>query len=737
MPQGTNPHALHDTAKGLYEDKTGDWVFETPEWDKWINCRERALWIHGIPGAGKTILASHVIEKTLSVCETKGKQARCIYYYCHHSHNQDETTPFLRWLISQLLQGLDKFPDVALQAPKGLMLPDFTQLLAILAEVLPSFDRVYVGIDALDESQPRVRLLALLERFIIEPRFAKIQLFATSREYEDIRRKMSSISQPLSMSNPFVEADIRLYVAAKIAENPRFRCWPGGLRSEVEDALSTGAKGMFRWAVCQLDILRRLHQQSKIREAIRSLPETLDETYERIFSYISKEEQGVVRYALHLACFHDVLWKGEAPLPAQVLLDFYAVRENAENRPSLDDSLLDLDTLKDICGCLISFSSAWKGETANVAHYTVREYLESSRASGLVTPSMKIGHEDRCAILASIFEYAIAWVEDGGNHHGDDDYQFLISPDSSLGMYCLASAVESFVKCEALVQPSLAFELLNPCGAHYETLQGMLKRREKSDPDWFEHGSCWSISWADGCKSSKASILISLLAMDCFALAKVWVNGLDMKGLMQEELNGEIMLPPYWPEFGQSGLEHEPVEVEGNLVSLLCQLRILNKGTLGFLQQEASTLIDYGNLLPGYMLDHNYCMDSDSHYNYCVLEQLLHHGADPNPKGFPVMPLQIAAYKRDLLGLTSLLEQGADPNNTGNPQGNAPFVLLPAELSGVALVDILCQLPPADRITRSEKESGDNVVPKIESLLGAHGLSLPEGWWELATGTTS
>ena len=107
MTQGTNPHALHDTAKGLYEDKTGDWVFETPEWDKWINCRERALWIHGIPGAGKTILASHVIDKTLSICETKGKQARCIYYYCHHSHNQDETTPFLRWLIIQLLQGLN------------------------------------------------------------------------------------------------------------------------------------------------------------------------------------------------------------------------------------------------------------------------------------------------------------------------------------------------------------------------------------------------------------------------------------------------------------------------------------------------------------------------------------------------------------------------------------------------------------------------------------------------------
>ena len=735
MPQGTSSRALHNTATGLYEDKTGDWVFETPEWDNWIDCRERALWIHGIPGAGKTVLASHVIEKILSICETKGKQTRCIYYYCHHSHNQDETTPFLRWLISQLLQGLDKFPDVASEAYKSRVLPDFTQLLETLAEVLPSFDRVYIGIDALDESQPRVRLLALLERFIIEPRFAKIQLFATSREYEDIRRKMSSISQPLSMSNPFVEADIRLYVAAKIAENLRFRCWPGGLRSEVEDALSTGAKGMFRWAVCQLDILRRLHQQSKIREAIRSLPETLDETYERIFSYISKEEQGVVRCALHLACFHDVLWKGNAPLPAQVLLDFYAIREKTENRPSLNDSLLDLDTLKDIGGCLISFSSKRGGETANVAHYTVREYLESSRASGLLTPSMKIGHEDRCAILASFFEYAIPWLEDARNYDEDDANPLEIFSASSLGKYCLASSVQSFVECEALVQPSLAFELFNPCGAHYGSFQGALKGRRKSSLRWYLRNCFWLVSWADDCKSSKASILISLLDLECFALAKVWVNGLDMKGLMEEVLNGELTLSRKWPEFGQSGLEREPVEVKGNIVSLLCQLRSLNKRTLGFLQQEASTLIDYGNLVPSYMLDHNYCVSS--HRGDCVLEQLLHHGADPNPKGFPVMPLQIAAYKRDLPGLTSLLEHGADPNNTGDPQGNAPFPLLPVELSGVALVDILCQLPPAHRISRSAKEARDKAAPKIETLLGAHGLSLPKGWWELDMGTTS
>ncbi|KAK3314027.1 hypothetical protein B0H66DRAFT_537277 [Apodospora peruviana] len=62
VPQGTSSWHLHDVAKKLYEEETGDWVFQTPAWNNWVNDRNRAVWLHGVPGAGKTILASHVIE---------------------------------------------------------------------------------------------------------------------------------------------------------------------------------------------------------------------------------------------------------------------------------------------------------------------------------------------------------------------------------------------------------------------------------------------------------------------------------------------------------------------------------------------------------------------------------------------------------------------------------------------------------------------------------------------------
>jgi hypothetical protein len=77
-----------------------------------------------------------------------------------------------------------------------------------------------------------------------DARFHKVQLLATSRRYIDIENNMQEISIPVSMSNPLVDEDIRLYVRAKVDTNPKLKRWPLHLKDEVVEALSNGAKGM-------------------------------------------------------------------------------------------------------------------------------------------------------------------------------------------------------------------------------------------------------------------------------------------------------------------------------------------------------------------------------------------------------------------------------------------------------------------------------------------------------------
>ncbi|KAK4111501.1 hypothetical protein N656DRAFT_681029, partial [Canariomyces notabilis] len=380
----TNPSEILNRAVADYEEGTGDWIVRTPEWKIWMNPNDsrRGLWVHGIPGAGKTVLASYAIREVIRTLRrpNTGKSI-CAYYYCQHAHNQDESTPALRWIVSQLCRAAKRVPEPLYESYRLRQLPSAKGLLQHLESILGHFERAFIIIDALDESQSRENLLRVIRNILCDTRFSKIRLLVTSREYADIEREMLNIATPLSMSNAFVREDIRKVIAVTLRSNSIFQQWPEAFRVEVEDALSAGAKGMFRWAVCQLDILRRLRYQKMAREAIKKLPRTLDETYERIFSSIAPEDVDLVRHCLWWTMFHNTVWDSIVPLPCKILIDTYYLmtgKEMADDQPLI----ADVEILKEACGCLLSFTcDNHGGFNVNLAHYTVREYLESSRSA--------------------------------------------------------------------------------------------------------------------------------------------------------------------------------------------------------------------------------------------------------------------------------------------------------------------------------------------------------------------
>lgn len=225
---------------------TGSWILRTPEWSSWLSANERCLWIHGIPGAGKTILMSYLIQHLKQHCSnSRTRKCAIVYYYCYFGHNQNEAAPFLRWLVNQLCRQADSTPRYVYRLYNECGEPDLEELLIAVGEVLEEFDCTYLVIDALDESIPRNDLLQVLRALATDPKFQKVQLLASSREYIDIEKAMGEFSIPVSMANPSVEEDIRLHVRASLKSNYKFKRWPQELLDEVEDALSKGAQGMY------------------------------------------------------------------------------------------------------------------------------------------------------------------------------------------------------------------------------------------------------------------------------------------------------------------------------------------------------------------------------------------------------------------------------------------------------------------------------------------------------------
>ena len=168
-----------------------------------------------------------------------------VYYYCYYGHKQDETLPFLLWLLCVLCRQADRIPEDIVKMYKFGGQPELSGVMKAVEDILISFERVFVVIDAIDESQSRENILRVLRDFVIEPQFQKIQLLASSREYADIEQVMGTISTPVSMAHPSIENDIRICIRSMLQSNSKFSHWSPNLLSEVEDTVSKGAKGMY------------------------------------------------------------------------------------------------------------------------------------------------------------------------------------------------------------------------------------------------------------------------------------------------------------------------------------------------------------------------------------------------------------------------------------------------------------------------------------------------------------
>jgi hypothetical protein len=240
----TDPSDLHEKSCDAYEPDTGEWLFRFPEWASWLDEKTRCLWVHGIPGAGKTIFASHLIETVKTHCLYRGPGYACVYYYCYFGHAQDEAVPFLRWILLELCRRLGQIPLAVYELYRNGGKPTLRSLLLALQRVVQAFERVFIFVDAVDESLNRENLLRVLRDLAASSQFENVRVLATSREYVDIEDVMMQISTPISMRNPLLDEDIALYIRSKLDSHHRLSRWPVHIREQAFKSLAAKADGM-------------------------------------------------------------------------------------------------------------------------------------------------------------------------------------------------------------------------------------------------------------------------------------------------------------------------------------------------------------------------------------------------------------------------------------------------------------------------------------------------------------
>ncbi|KKA19770.1 Uncharacterized protein T310_6236 [Rasamsonia emersonii CBS 393.64] len=290
-----DPSADYNKALQQRHKDSGLWFLHGDVFAKWKKRPNSFLWLHGIPGCRKTILSSAIIQDL----EETTYQPVLYFYFNFNDISKQSLDSMIRSLISQLY---NKQEDIREQlnslfssCEDGRRQPTTESLNISLRQMIQQVGEVWIVLDALDECNTRKETEALLLwiKCILDSELRNVHLIVTSRPEQDIESAISEWARTedmIAIQKAFVTNDIREYVRTKIREDEGLKRWRSipEVQDEIENRLMEKADGMFRWAACQVEALKSCLDYPELREALASLPDTLDETYARILNSIPR-----------------------------------------------------------------------------------------------------------------------------------------------------------------------------------------------------------------------------------------------------------------------------------------------------------------------------------------------------------------------------------------------------------------------------------------------------------------
>jgi hypothetical protein len=242
------PKSNHVTAREKHESMTGRWLLDSNSFAEWSIAGRSSMWIYGIPGAGKTILCSTVIDSLLQ--HRQAGDAVAFFYFDYNDDQKQTLEAAIRSLISQLWSLCSEVPETirglwkSNPGPyrKGVL--SNRELVDHFKGSCKGFGKVQVILDALDESSDRAPLLAFLEEIVRHSDW-NIQLIVTSRQEQDIVETMMTLFlHPVSLDNEFITADIRRHVHSSVEHDRMLKRMPTRVKDRIEDVLTQKAHGM-------------------------------------------------------------------------------------------------------------------------------------------------------------------------------------------------------------------------------------------------------------------------------------------------------------------------------------------------------------------------------------------------------------------------------------------------------------------------------------------------------------
>lgn len=224
---------------------TGLWFINSPEFAEWLHGSKQNIFCPGIPGAGKTMIASIATAHLWEAYQED--DVGIAYLYCNYKRREEQNAvKLLAVILKQLIQGRRSVSHPVdalyeLHSRRGTW-PSFDEISKSLGSVLSNFSRVFIIVDALDECMDvdGTRNMLLSELRILQAQ-TDLRLMVTSRPIASI---VQTFEDDLCLEIRASDGDVKRYLEGQMSRRPSPALRDAHLRQLIKERIVETADGM-------------------------------------------------------------------------------------------------------------------------------------------------------------------------------------------------------------------------------------------------------------------------------------------------------------------------------------------------------------------------------------------------------------------------------------------------------------------------------------------------------------
>ncbi|OBT99017.2 hypothetical protein VE01_02493 [Pseudogymnoascus verrucosus] len=361
------------------QEGTGQWLLDSNEFQHWLNHGQQILFCPGMPGAGKTMVASIVIDHLYAKYQTDSSVG-IAYLYCNF-RRQDEQKPvdLLASLLKRLLEGRPNLPismkDLYEQHKSKQTRPSFGEILTELRSIIASFSTTFIVIDALDECQVSDGgLTKFLSEILRLQTNTGANLFVTSRFIPHIVEEFQGAP---SLEIRASDGDVKRYLDGQSSRLPSFVRRNLDMQEKINAEIVKAVDGMFLLAQLHLESLIGKRSPKAIRSALEKLP-TGSEAYDYAYKEAMERIEGQIADSQDLAK-QALGWITCSKRPLTTLELQHALAVEIGQSSLDEENLPDIEDVVSVCAGLVTIDE--ESEIIRLVHYTTQEYFDRNWTS--------------------------------------------------------------------------------------------------------------------------------------------------------------------------------------------------------------------------------------------------------------------------------------------------------------------------------------------------------------------